>query len=454
MDLNDTIIALATPKGISALALFRVSGASAKTIIKKCLLEKEKFTKLVQRRISLFSFIEPQNQLTIDQVSIILYNEPQSYTGEDMVEIICHGGEVTVEKILDVLLENGARYAMKGEFTQRAYLHGKIDLLKAEAIQALIEAKSSDEHQSTIYNYQGVYREKIESWRNRIVTVLSEIESRIEFPEEDHIAEKGDWNAGEELKTLTAETTREIKKASMLRQAADEIEIALIGPVNAGKSTLFNTILQNQRSIVHHSEGTTRDKISEQIWINGLKVKLYDTAGIRETVNEVEQMGISGTKALLKTAKIVLWVTALDQPFKDAEKESIINNKNRIIAIINKVDLNPVQNKRAFLEQEEILFLETSEKQPQTATEIVKLLSQRLNKECNRKESSIIVNKRQEAILKTIEKRLKTIDATIQADEVVAHILNQVLGDIDELTGKTTSEQIINTIFESFCVGK
>jgi len=337
MPANKTIVAVSTPSGRGALALLRLSGPEAFSITAKCLKEKALFKTAEMRYIGLYTIIDPFHLKTIDQVTIIKYSAPRSYTGENMVEIIGHGGKFIVHELLKALKTAGAKGAEKGEFTRRALVNGKIDLLKAEAIQGIIESESQTGLACARKLYSGESLSAFSRWREELTGLLEGIEAWIEFEEEEGAKDRA---AGKEnLDRFIRVLGEDLQRRERIKIIDDGLKVVIAGPANAGKSTLFNRLLGFDRTIVHNTPGTTRDMVSEHVMIGDNEVQLIDSAGFREAENEVEKKGIERSREAIRGASIVLWVTAADEKLVQTELEEIEKKRGSpMLCIINKID--------------------------------------------------------------------------------------------------------------------
>jgi tRNA modification GTPase len=454
---RDTIVALSSGKGRSALAVVRLSGNAAFSIVEACLVPRRSFCGQPPQALRLFTFVNPQTKKEIDQVTAVKYVKPCSYSGEDMVELFCHGSEIVVEKILSVLMDCGAIGAERGDFTRRAFLNGKIDLVKAEAVNQLIECESDRALESSVEAYFGGYRKSLLKWKLAIKAVLAGIEAKIEFPEEDDVLEKKkdkDWKKIEEI-------TKEIKKDIINKEKSKIIEngitIPIVGIPNAGKSSLFNLLLECDRSIVHWEEGTTRDSISEEALFGTEKVRLLDTAGLRDTKNQVEMIGIGKTEETIRNSTLVVWVTAADRKITRHEEAMVAGDANKnVICIISKEDLGNAKGKKAFLKKERIPFVSACLLKKSQRNSLVSFIGDQILKKTSSIEMpSVIHNKRQETIIRHLLQNLKDAEKGLKnGEEVCARYLQKALEDIGQYAGETTSDEILNSIFSEFCIGK
>ena len=357
MEENETIAALSTGKGNAALAIIRISGNKAFEILSKCLNPSKQFLSSFPKGINLYKFYNKKSQKIIDEVTAIKYVSPKSFTGEDMVEIICHGGEIVIDEIVSCLLEEGITLAEKGEFGKRAFLNGKMDLIKAEAIDQIIQCKSRKQYGVALEVYQGSGDRKIFKWKEEIKSIIINCEASIEFPEEDDIIGKGKKYLSK-LKAIYEDIKNELKNREKIKAIESGISIPIVGIANAGKSTLFNKIIGFERVLVHHEEGTTRDAVSEEVIIGGERIRIIDTAGLSETKIQVEKMGIKKTWEEINNGNGVIWVTPANKEIVDKEKEMLQRiKKEKIIGIISKKDLNDGEKKGRTLEEMKIPYI-------------------------------------------------------------------------------------------------
>ncbi len=448
---NETIVALATPNGVGALAVIRISGNDSFKIFNKCIKEEKRFEKINEREIAVLTFIDEKE--IIDQITAIKYKDPKSFTGEDMVEIICHGGIITVKEIIRVVIKNGARLAQRGEYTRRAFENGKIDLLRAEAIRGIIESTSTIENKNALKAYYGKSHEYIEDIKNRIIEILCDIESEIEFNEEDDIKEK---RKSSNIFAIKEELEKEIKRRKNIKEIEEGIKIVIAGPPNAGKSTLNNKILGYRRSIVNEKPGTTRDLITEKIEIKKQIVTIVDSAGIREAEDEIEKEGIKKSEEEVRLSSITIWITSADEEFSLNEEKRIIELKEnkRTIFILNKIDKQDNKKKEDFFRKEKIKIIKISLKKnsiDEIQSEIVKNVEE-ITQECETTEC--VVNERQEEIIIRVYDKIICGINKWDNKEIVSIHMNEALKEIENLTGKISNQEILDNIFDKFCIGK
>jgi tRNA modification GTPase len=451
---GNTITALSTSKGKGAVAIIRISGKNAFSIVEKCLEPSKTFEKSGPHHIRLYRFISPSSRRTIDQITAIKYKAPKSFTGEDLVELICHGGEIIIEKILSVLMDNGSVLAEKGEFTRRAYLNGKLDLVEAEAICGLIDSRSDKEHEAAIAAYMGGYKLKLLTWKNTIKEILRNIEAEIEFPEEDDVKKNKHKHKNEVVK-IRKEIELEIKKKEKSEIIEKGVVVPIVGITNAGKSSLFNLLLDSDRSIVHWEEGTTRDMVGEDIIIAGEKIRLLDTAGLRKTENIVEKIGIKKTWEHINKAALLIWVTPADTTISEHEK-LLLKVKGRVICIVSKTDLMNGKIKKVFCRKNGIPCIGACLMKKQEREKIVGFIGKQVEKTLGSFAfSDIIFNQRHWHLAKRIAEQLRAVETIYGAgEEFISFHLRNVLDDIGEFVGETTNEEILESVFSEFCIGK
>ncbi len=400
-----------------------------------------------------------ENEDIIDEVLVSYFKGPKSYTTENMCEINSHGGNIILKKILEVCLKNGAELAEPGEFTKRAFLNGRIDLLQAESVIDIIEAKSEREAKTGIKQLEGKLSKKIEEIKQNILDVMVNIEVSIDYPEYD--VEDVTNNQISEMLDQVEEKLLKLEKSFDDGKIIKEgIKTAILGKPNAGKSSLLNSILKEERAIVTQYEGTTRDTIEEFVTINGIPLKLIDTAGIRQAKDEVEKIGIEKTREIAKQADLILAIfdSTKDLTQEDFEILDLIKNKKAII-LLNKVDLQQVLTKEnSKLKESNCKIISISALKDIGIEELYKEI-EKLFKfgEINLDQDLIITNIRHKNLITKAIENIKKTKATIQEKmplDVIAIFIKDILEDLGKITGETVSEDIINEIFAKFCLGK
>ena len=394
----------------------------------------------------------------IDEVLVSYFKAPKSYTTEDMCEINSHGGNVIMRKILQICLKNGANLAEPGEFTKRAFLNGRIDLSQAESVIDIINAKSDREAKEGIKQLEGYLATSIRKIKNEILDVMTNIEVSIDYPEYDtpEVLEDDLKKKMEEVLDKLHKLEASFDNGKLIKEG---IKTAIIGKPNAGKSSLLNAILKEDRAIVTEYEGTTRDTIEEFVNINGIPLKLIDTAGIRETENEVEKIGIEKSIKYAKEADLVILIIdgSKDLSKEDIEILNIVNPKKTII-ILNKIDLEQKidENTPAIVKFNNIIKISALKK------EGIDKLYEKINdlfnfNQINVDNDIVITNERHkiqiQKAIQNLNKAIKSLSINMPID-IVAIGLKDVLSDLGEITGEEASEEIINEIFARFCLGK
>ncbi len=446
---KDTIVANATPLIPSAVGIVRISGEKALQIGKKLFTLPEK----VEERKAYYGKIKDRKGEVIDEGLLLFFKAPRSFTGEDVVEIYPHGSVPVIRKILQEAVYFGARLAQPGEFTKRAFFNGKIDLTQAEAIAELIEAKTEKATKAAVNILEGKLSKKINQLREELIHLISLIEAEINFPEDvEEIEEK---TVKEILKSVIGrikELIKTYRKGEIIREG---IKLAIVGKPNVGKSSLFNALVGYERAIVSEFEGTTRDFLEESLSINGIPVKLLDTAGIRETENKVEKIGIEKAIQKIEEADIVLFVFDLSSGIteEDIQIYEKIKNKNPII-VGNKLDLALDKNDEKYYFND---VIPVSSKTLQNLDQLEEKILQKLNL-LEETDTDIYINLRHYELLKKTQKVLegvlKNIKYLMSNKEILMLEISEALKALEEITGEITTEDILGNIFSKFCIGK
>jgi tRNA modification GTPase len=476
--LTDTICAISTPLGEGAIAVLRISGPEAIAIGKKVfkgdsahqhsslrakppMAESEAISSeslFPQFRYQYSGFlIDPKANKKIDQVMMSFFKAPKSYTGEDMVEISCHGGIFISKKTLEILIAQGARLAERGEFTKRAFLNGKIDLSQAEAVIDLINAKTDVPRASALENLEGKLSRFTKNLRDELINMLTSIEASIDFPED--IDEPDLSTLVNKLLTISVEIQKIAVSAEKNRMYREGLSTAIIGKVNVGKSSLLNALLENDRAIVTSIPGTTRDTIEESINIDGLWVKLIDTAGLRFPNDEAEKKGLTKGRNAIDNADLLLIVFDLSEVISEEDHQVLnIAMGKKSIVVYNKKD-KPVLLNKEFINRKLTGYpqVEISAIYGVGLEKLKETILQTVNLSKIAAESEFLLNLRQRNALHDAQKSLTLAIESFQNKlpfDLVSIDLKKAIICLGEITGEEVSEEVINHIFENFCVGK
>ncbi len=457
MSLEDTIAAIATPLQPSGLGVIRVSGKQAVSMVGYLFkgntekLEKTESHKLVHGWIH-------DNEKLIDRVLVIIMRSPRSYTTEDVVEIQCHGSPFIMRRILDLLLDQGARLAESGEFTQRAFLHGRIDLTQAEAVLDLVHANSELGSALAVQQLKGKLYNEIEKVKKQVLATASLVEASIEFPEEDVEFVKHD-ECLRKIRQSCADLEKMLVNANQGVRVREGFSVALIGRPNVGKSSLFNRLLNDQRAIVTTVPGTTRDYIEESKQIKGITFRLTDTAGIRNTKDLIESEGIRQTQNVLSKSDLVLLILDGGEKLNDEDLELIRDiEKNKTIIIINKIDLltesGPVWTKEISGVESVLVSAKTGEGCDELESSLYDKAT--LDGIPHKDEIWITNRRQQQAAERALASLLHAGQGLEQSkgEEFVAVDLRSCLNALGDVVGQTTPDDLLGHIFSEFCIGK
>lgn len=446
--MEDTIAAISTALGVGAISIIRVSGPESVNIVNKIF---DKDLTIAKSHTIHYGHIIDQNKI-IDEVLISIMLAPKTFTKEDIIEINCHGGISTTNKVLELLLTNGARLAEPGEFTKRAFLNGRIDLTEAEGVMNLIEAKSDISRQLSINQLTGSVSNLIEDLRSDLVSIISNIEVNIDYPEYDDIEVLTNEQITPSIKKLLSKITNILNKSTDGKIIKDGINIGIIGRPNVGKSSLLNALLEEQKAIVTDIEGTTRDIVEGRFILNGIVCNIIDTAGIRKTDNLVEQIGVAKSYEIIDSSDLVIYLLNNNEPLTKEDQDLLdkIKSKKHII-VINKIDLstNLVINDSSVIK----MSLKNNIGLDELKQSIIKLFNL---EEITTNDPTYLTSARSIALLKqaksTIEESLNKI-STYPID-IVELDLKEAWSLLGEIIGKTYKEELIDEMFSRFCLGK
>ena len=453
--MNDTIATISTALGVGAISIIRVSGPESIEIVNKI------FTKdllNIESHTINYGYIKDGENI-IDEVLVSLMKAPKTYTREDLIEINCHGGIATTNKILELLIKNGCRLAEPGEFTKRAFLNGRIDLVQAEAVNSLLNATTDISRKQAINELQGNNSNLIKELREKLIQMISNIEVNIDYPEYEDIEELTNSKILPKLKDYLSNLETIISKSKEGRIIKEGINVALIGKPNVGKSSLLNTLLEEEKAIVTNIAGTTRDIVEGQINISGVVFNLIDTAGIRDTDNVIEQIGVEKSKKVIKDCNLILLIFNNNDILTDEDKEifNYVKETNKpIIIIINKVDLETRLNKEYLSKDYKIVEISTKTKAgindlKETIKEIFnleKIITDDINYSFNSRSIGLLEKSKDKIVA-----AINAINDNYPVDIVELEIKSawEILG---EIIGETYTEELLDNLFSRFCLGK
>lgn len=450
-----TIAAISTAPGIGGIGIVRMSG-------KECFDILDKFFKPISDKpIKGYSIKYGKiydNDEVVDEVLVSYFIGPKSYTTENMCEINSHGGMVVMKKILDICLKNGANLAEPGEFTKRAFLNGRIDLTQAEAVIDVINSKTEKEAKASMNQLEGYLSKKIKEIREDLISGMADIEVSIDYPEYDveevtntKILEILDRNANR-----LNELEKSFSSGKILREG---VKTAIIGRPNAGKSSLLNLLLNEERAIVTEIEGTTRDTIEEFISVEGIPFKLIDTAGIRETEDTVEKIGVKKAIEIAKDSDLIIAIFDITKKLNDEDEKilEILKNRKSII-ILNKIDLKQAGVEKEIFEKYSKNIVTLSTKTQEGMHELLEMMQKMVvTEEIKTDNELLVINSRHKALISkaivSLNKAIDTLNAGMPVD-VIAIYIKEILEELGKITGESVTDDIISEIFSKFCLGK
>lgn len=485
MNKQDTICAIATATG-GALGIIRISGDESIAIASKIFTPKgyKKAFSEIQHNTAAFGEIKNEDGSTLDEVIAVSFKAPHSYTGEDSVEFSCHGSLYILNRVMQMLISEGCRLANPGEFTERAFLNGKMDLSQAEAVVDLIASRSETSHRVAMNQLKGGFKDRINMLRDKLKDIQSLLELELDFSDHDDL----DFAERPVLISKAEDIQKEIQSLlhsfTSMNAVKNGVPVAITGKTNVGKSTLMNALLSDSRAIVSNIPGTTRDTIEERIIIKGIEFRLIDTAGIRKTDDVIENLGIDKTFKVIDTALIIIWVVSapevLENDMKDATDElgTILESGKTLITVINKADIIPDKSSLEKIESRLSAYIRsiiktTSQENPDKETEPVFVITSAkkragidqledtlvkvINSSKTNSSDSIVINERHYQALSKASKNMDDVISglkNLMPADLVSQDLREMLLNLSTISGEITSQEILNNIFSHFCIGK
>lgn len=465
---KDTIVAISSPVGIGAIGVVRLSGRDSHNLAMKLL--DRKFEHFEERKMYRSFLLSPEGKM-IDEVNVCFYKAPRSFSGEDMVEIFCHSGMTVLASILDAFTRIGARIAEPGEFTRRAFLNGKIDLVQVESIVDIIDAPSPASLDAALRQRKGELSKKVGEWRDKILKVLSEIEADIDFAEEELLEIEPAKEKISKLLEIKSDLEKVLESAREGIFLREGIHVVIAGKPNVGKSSLLNALLKKDRAIVTEFPGTTRDTISERAQIKGFPVILTDTAGIRKAADAAEEEGVLRAQKAIEEADVVIIMFDSSQELDDQDVEVLKSVPHkRTILVLNKCDLERKLTPSNVLEKIRMLGIDNEKIPSEKPVMISALTGEGLDElgeriicsvfrgaKLHSTESIIMTNRRHvqhvERAIKLLNEGISLIESG-QPDEITALVVREAANELAAIIGLVTTEDVLNEIFSRFCIGK
>ncbi len=447
---EDTIVALATPSGIGAISVIRISGPKSFEAVDSIFSGKTKISDATSHTIH-YGKIHDDNGLLIDDILVSIFKNPNSYTGEDSVEISTHGSPLITQKIIKQLLNKDLRIAEPGEFTKRAFLNNRIDLAQAEAVVDVINSRTEASLRGARNQLDGLLSKKVDELRTKLINASSFVELELDFAEED-IEFIGHQELLNRINDITKEINLLLDSYSFGRVIRDGVNVALVGKPNVGKSSILNYILKESRAIVSHIPGTTRDVIREEVSIDGILFRLFDTAGIRISEDLIEKEGVLRSRNAIKDADIILFINDVEQQFAEDLQNDIyaLANEDKVITVINKIDLAPDTHIKG-----DIYISALTGKGMDSL--LNRLKEEAFGNSNYTEQSAVVSNIRHYNLLKKAKGYLMNAkDSTEKklSGEFIAVDLRNAENSLGEIIGVVTSDDILNNIFSKFCIGK
>ena len=452
-----TIAAISTPYGSGGISVIRVSGDKAIDICDKVYKNKNKSLASVPTHTINYGFIKDADGNTIDEVLVSVMKKPNSYTGEDVVEINCHGGIISTNKILEQVLLCGAELATPGEFTKRAFLNGRIDLVKAESVIDIINSKTELEHNVSVNQLEGRLSKKIDGLRQKLLSLLSHVQVLVDYPEEDLEPLTDDEYTGV-LKECLGDIEKLIETSKQGKIIREGVKTAIVGKPNVGKSSLLNLLYGDERAIVTDIAGTTRDTIEEYITVGDVMLKVIDTAGIHETDDVIENIGVDKSRKAIESSDLIIFMVDASVGFagEDEEIAKLVADRNPIV-LINKSDTGKAIDKNALCEKFDTV-IEFSVKEETGLNALKQVIKERFDMGAvDLASGSVITNVRhRDALIKageSIKSALESVNMGFELNLTFIDI-EDAIGRLGEIVGLTVGEEVVDRIFHNFCLGK
>lgn len=448
--MNDTIVAISTTTGVGAISIIRLSGSEAVDIINKV------FTKdltNVESHTIHYGHIKDKEEI-IDEVLVSIMRAPKTFTREEIIEINCHGGVAPTNKVLEVLLKNGARLANPGEFTKRAFLNGRIDLLEAEATMDLISSKTDKARKMSINTLTGETSNLIKDLRSDLVAIISNIEVNIDYPEYEDIEVLTNEKLLPSIQAFKEKLERIIKKSEDSKIVKEGIKVGIIGKPNVGKSSLLNSLLEEEKAIVTDIPGTTRDIVEGTIVLGGIILNIIDTAGIRETEDVVEKIGVERSLSIINSSDLVIFILNNNEELSEEEIELLqkLEDKKKII-VINKIDLENKLDK-SVLDN----YIEISVKEGLGINKVKEEIKKLFNLgELEASDMTYLSNARSIALLHKTMNSIEEAEEEIEVGspiDIVEFSLKDAWNSLGEVIGETYTDELLDELFSRFCLGK
>lgn len=453
----ETIAAISTAPGLGGIGIIRITGDKAFEILLKMFksTKVKKMEDIVPNTI-IYGKIYDDSRM-VDEVLVSFFKSPNSYTKEDLVEINTHGGSIVMKEILNLVLKKGAMLAEPGEFTKRAFLNGRIDLTQVESIATILNAKSEEELRISGELLQGKLYNKVVNIKEKLMDILMHLEVNIDYPEYDT-----DEKETEEIVSTVTDILKDLKRFEATfdvgSKIKDGIKVSIIGRPNAGKSSLLNNLLNKERAIVTEIEGTTRDSIEEDLNINGINIKIIDTAGIRETDEKVEKIGIERAITIAEKSDLIIAIFDISKPFNENDRKimDIISKKESLI-LLNKYDLVKDIDLPEEIKNTGKEYIYTSMLEKKGTEDVIEWIIKKTESlKINKNNDIIIIHERQKKVITDVIKMIEQIlkDLEIIPIDMVSENIRDVINKINELTGENVKEEVLNEIFKNFCLGK